>query len=308
MSKSYNPRRIRELDFKTDCDNVIFLSSSGHCSLDCSYCIISPVVKHQPTLVYEDFQYLLEQVKGRSLLILSGKGDFFAGYKKQEKLLARILDHDVEVALDINGVMLHEFAELPEEKLSRIRLVNLTMHYLQLIRSNALKAWKENALSLIEKKGGAHFLSGFILSPAERDCWRDALRFYDENIFASTRQPLVLIKDVNVQFDPATEELASTLERDFEHMVEEVYQEDFAARFAQFSHVMCPAGYQYFRVWNDGSVQGCPYISELEDCGNIKERRFLPRSNLFRCAEAKHCDCNNIALAGKMIFPVVVES
>jgi len=303
MSKSYNPKRIREVDFKTDCSHIFIISSSGHCSLDCAYCIVNPIVKHQPTLNYDDLEFLLGKVNGKALLLFSGKGDFFAGYKKQEKLLARLLEQNVEVALDVNGVMIHEFPEISSEKLAKIRYINLTMHYRQLVNNNALNAWKENALTLIGKKGGENFIAGLILTPAERDYWREALTYYEQNVFAETGQHLVLIKDINAQFSEETEEYIRTLEREFPQLVEEVYQEDFSTRFGRYSHVLCPAGNAYFRVWNDGRVQGCPYIPELADCGNLKERKFFPREGTFMCTEAKYCDCNNVALAGKMIFP-----
>jgi hypothetical protein len=303
MAAAPNPRRIRALDLHTDCEYVFFVSSSGHCSLDCTYCIVNPVVKHQPTLDYEDFAFLLGQVRGGAFLILSGKGDFFAGYKKHERLLERLLAHDVEIALDINGVMIHEFPDLDEGRLRKIRAVNLTMHYTQLLARKALAAWARNARTLIERLGGERFLSGFILSPAERTFWREGIEFYEREVFALTGQPLVLIKDVNRPFTASQEAEAGALAQRYGHVIEEVHQEDFAQRFARFEQVSCPAGSRYFRVWNDGRVEGCPYVGALADCGNLKARVFKPRSGPFRCGQARYCDCNNIALAGKMVFP-----
>ena len=82
--------RIR---FASD-ETIVFASSSGHCNLDCSYCVASPVVKLQPSLTYEDLLFLKERVGGKVFFIFSGRGDFFTGYKKSDRLLARLLDHE----------------------------------------------------------------------------------------------------------------------------------------------------------------------------------------------------------------------
>lgn len=303
MPNAPNPRRVRELDLTTRCDFVVFASSSGHCSLDCAYCIASPVVKHQPTLNYEDFAFLFEQLQGSVFLILSGKGDFFAGYRKSDRLLERLLEHDVEVALDINGVMLHELPELPPAALAKIRHVNLTLHYSALVAKRALKAWQRNALTLAQLFGGPRLLVGFILTPDERPLWHEAIEFYRQTVFEPTGQPLVLIQDVRLAAQEEVTRAAEGLANEYAFMIEEVHHEDFTARFSGYAEVLCPAGSGYFRVWNDGRVVGCPYIDALQDCGNLKDRRFSPRQGLFTCREARYCDCNDIALAGKMVFP-----
>jgi hypothetical protein len=298
-----NPTRVRQLDLTTSCDHVVFASSSGHCSLDCTYCIASPVVKHQPTLTYEDFAFLFEQLGGRTFLILSGKGDFFAGYRKNERLLERLLNHDIEMPLDINGVMLHELPELPTALLAKIRFVNLTMHYRQLLAKRALDAWARNARLLMERLGGARLLSGYILTPGEQAQWRAALDFYRHSVFEPTGQPLMLILDVQATFDADLQAEIGRLVTEFSPMIEEVHQVDFSVRFAQYPQVLCPAGAHYFRIWNDGRVDGCPYVEARRDCGNLKERRLTRHQGLFACREARYCDCNDIALVGKMVFP-----
>jgi MoaA/NifB/PqqE/SkfB family radical SAM enzyme len=291
------------MNIETDAEYIVFVSSSGHCSLDCTYCIVNPIVKHQPTLSFEDIEYFLDKVQKKTALIFSGKGDYFAGYKKNEKQLARLLERNVEIALDINGVMIHEFAELTEQQLKKIRHINLTMHYRQLIDKNALEVWKKNALILIDKKGhDDNFMLGTILSPPENHLWEEALSFFEQAIFEPVGQKIVLIKDVNNPFNAVNEAKVSALQAAFSHLITEVREEDFASRFKNHSHVLCPAGKTYFRIWNDGSVQGCPYIPALNDCGNIKARRLEPRENLFRCSEAKYCDCYTIATLGKMVF------
>jgi MoaA/NifB/PqqE/SkfB family radical SAM enzyme len=243
----------------TDAVNIVFASSSGHCSLDCSYCIIDVIAKHQPTLDYGDFAYLLEQLNGKTIFMLSGKGDFFAGYRKNDKLLARLLDHDdVEVALDINGVMIHEFPELDDAKLEKVRRVNLTLHYLQVLNKRALEVWKKNALIMLSRKGHDNVMMGTILSPPEMYLWEESLEYYKRNVFDVTGHRIVMIRDVDTIFDQAAEAKLAELTEAYAPMVAEVRQQDFSAVFKGREDVLCPAGKDYFRIWNDGSVQGCP--------------------------------------------------
>ena len=308
LRQDSNPRRVKTIDLTTSCEYVIFVSSSGHCSLDCAYCIVNPIVKHQPSLQYEDFAFLFEQLDGRAFLIFSGKGDFFAGYKKKERLLERLLAHDIEVALDINGVMLHEFAALPAAGLDKIRFVNLTLHYRELRAKRALDVWRANARLLVERLGASRILSGFILTPNEHSLWREALDFYRHAVFQPTGMPLVLIKDVHAAFAADILAEIDRLAREYAFMVEEVFEEDLAARFARHEFVLCPAGTRYFRIWNDGTIEGCPYVEQRRLCGNLKARRFAAKQGLFACHTARHCDCNNIALTGKMVFPAPTQS
>jgi len=286
-----------------DCDVVFFVSSSGHCSLDCHYCIVNPIVKHQPSLEISDFEYLLGAFPGkRAFLAFSGKGDFFAGYHKKDRLLEKLLDWDVEIGLDINGVMIHELPELPEHKLAKIKSVNLTMHYEALAAKNALKIWPGNAQILIDlfHARGTEMLMGTIMSPTVEELWEEGLQFYRDNVFEQTGKKIVLIRDVHRPFGEKSEMHLVELEKSYESMIERVHQEDFAKNFASYKNVLCPAGQQFFRIWNDGKVEACPYIPQLRDAGNVKERIIHIREDLFRCNQARYCDCNVIARLGKM--------
>jgi len=287
----------------TDASNIVFASSSGHCSLDCSYCIIEPIAKRELSLDYSDFTYLLDQLSGKTIFMLSGKGDFFAGYRKNDKLLARLLDHDVEVALDINGVMIHEFPELDNAKLKKIRRVNLTLHYLQLLNKRSLKVWKKNALILLDRKGHDNFMIGTILSPPEMHLWEESLEYYKHNVYDVVGQPIVMIRDIKIAYDQNSESKLAELAKTYAPMIAEVRQEDYSAVFKGRENVLCPAGKAYFRIWNNGSVQGCPFMSELKEMGNLKERSFQRRSELFCCSDPNYCDCFTIAKFKKMEFP-----
>jgi MoaA/NifB/PqqE/SkfB family radical SAM enzyme len=283
----------------SNADFIFFMSSSGHCSLDCSYCIVNPIVKHQPSLTLQDIEYLLDSVGGKSAIAFSGKGDFFAGYRKGDKLLSRLLDREVDVGLDINGVMIHEFPDLSDEKLNKIRHINLTLHYVQIKNKNALKVWEQNAKLLIRKQRCHTFLMGTILSPHDVELWEEALRFYDHHVFQETGMRITLIRDV-LNWESRFEERLESLRNKFDYLVAETRHVDFSQMFKMTDEVICPAGKAFFRVWNDGRIEGCPYIGELSDCGNAMARTFAPRETFFRCSQPKYCDCNLIGRLGKM--------
>jgi len=282
--------------------SLVFCSSAGHCQLDCEYCVASPVVKREPSLTYDDLRFLLEELEPPVGLYFSGKGDFFAGYAKRDRLLDRVLDHDVLVGLDVNGVLLNEYPELPEEKLAKVRDVNLTLHYVQVRAKRVEKAWVANAKTLLRLHAGS-LLVGTILSPPLSDTWEEALAFYRTSVFEETGRRIWLIRDTNVDFSPSEEERLAGLADRHADMVEKEHRDDFSAPFAGLPEVECPAGRNYFRVWNDGRVDGCTWVDGLGRMGNVKERRLERRDGPFRCGTARFCDCWIIHNAGLMGTP-----
>ncbi len=290
----------------TDADYIFFMSSSGHCSFDCSYCIVDPIVKHQPSLTIEDIEFLLDSVGGKSALIFSGRGDFFAGYKKGEDLLAKVLERDVDVALDINGVIIHEFPRLTDAQVSKIKMINLTMHYTQIVKKNAMKVWEHNAKLIIRRRKWDLFLMNMIMSPSESGIWDEALTFFEESIFKETGERIILIRDT-LNWRPDFEDRLQALQERFSHLVAQTRHVDFERLFNGRKEVLCPAGKEYFRVWNTGAIEGCPIIGELANLGNAKDRAFFPRHTLFHCKQPIHCDCHHILGAGKMRFPDLCE-
>ena len=101
-------------------ENIFFVSSAGHCNLDCRYCIIDPVPKNQLSLKYSELSFLLQRNAKKKLLIFSGLGDFFASYRENERLLSLLLKQDIDVALDINGVFIHEYENLSLQEREKI--------------------------------------------------------------------------------------------------------------------------------------------------------------------------------------------
>ena len=283
----------------TDCEVLFFVSSSGHCTLECPYCIIDPIAKKEPSLNSRDMTFLLDYFQKKAFLAFSGKGDFFAGYKGSERFLEQILKRDVEIGLDINGVLIHEFAELPEEHIGKIRYVNLTMHYQQLKKMNLLNVWAKNARILIDKKSD-EMLLGTIFSSALKNCWEESLCFYEKEIFQETGKTLTMIKDINASFNNGDEALLLSLRKKFTDMAVSIHQEDFSKIFPEGTAVLCPAGKAYFRIWNNGDVQGCPMIPALSRLGNLKEREISVKEDFFPCRQPMYCDCNIIEGLGKM--------
>ncbi|CQR42661.1 MAG: radical SAM protein [Thiomonas arsenitoxydans] len=284
-------------------ESIVFASSSGHCNLDCSYCVVEPVIKHKPSLTYDDLRFVQDRLGGRVFFIFSGRGDFFAGYRKSERLLARLLEHeDVAVALDVNGVAIHEFLELTREQLTRIRHINLTFHYRQLIDHRALGTWHRNALAMLDAADGDDFFVNYILSPPERELWESGLSWYRENIFDVCGKQLVLINNVNLPLSGDDEAFVAALRERYGSMIRSLRIGNFESILKEFTQVSCPAGQTYLRVWNDGQIDACPNLVPLQNIGNAKERRLDLRTEPFYCSDVRHCDCYHLASAGKLTY------
>lgn len=292
---------LQYMRLQTDCQAVFFVSSAGHCTFDCEYCIVNPIAKKEASLDYSDFQFFLGKFSEKVFLIFSGKGDFFASYPKSARLLDKILDHLVEIALDINGAIIQEFPQLTTEKLAKIRYINLTMHYQQIQQKNLLARWAEHARLIIDKKG-QDLLMGYILSPKLSEEWQSALNYYSQQVFAKTGKQIVLVKDVNQTFSAEQEKLFQQLQTDFADCVAGIHDNNFSKIFFNNSKVLCPAGHRYFRIWNDGRVQACPYIPTLTDAGNVKQRQIKINPSAYPCATPEFCDCHVIEGLGKMNY------
>lgn len=285
--------------FGTKADCILFVSSSGHCTLDCSYCLFNPIAKHEASLQLGDLEHLLDQVDGKCALAFTGKGDFFAGYRKNDELLARLLDKDVEIGLDINGVMIHEFPNLSADKLEKIVHINLTMHYSQLVSKNAIRHWTNNARTIIEMERCETFLMNMIMSPKEEAIWADALDFYEKEIFPATGQPIALIRDVH-NLDNSFDQRIDALRLKHRESVADIFQVDSGNPFCGHDCVSCPAGKEFFRVWNDGRVVGCSQISHLVDCGNVTLRTFEPKTIPYVCDQPRFYDCQLLGKLNRM--------
>ncbi|MEK7989448.1 MAG: hypothetical protein VSS52_000445 [Thiotrichaceae bacterium] len=301
LQKLMDNEDLQYMRLKTDCEAVFFVSSSGHCTFDCEYCIVNPIAKKEQSLDYEDIAFLLEQFDCKSFLIFSGKGDFFAGYSRSQRLLERVLEHNVEIALDINGSVIQEFPQLSQDKLDKIRYINLTMHYNEIKRKNLFSTWAKNALTLIDKKP-AEILLGYIMSPKLSHEWAEALAFFQAEIFAKTGKGIVMVRDVVQAFTPEQEQLFEELHQKYSESISGTHNNDFAKIFEHNPNVLCPAGHRYFRVWNDGSVQACPYLPELNQSGNLKQRKIQINPQPFACSTPEFCDCHVIEGLGKMAY------
>ena len=171
------------------------------------------------------------------------------------------------------------------------------MYYQQLKANNLLDRWKNNALKIIELKQHQLIL-GTILSPKVKDYWHEALEFYKKEIYIHTHQKILLIRDILIMFSPEEESALQKLITDFSPMISDIYE----TPFGENKNVLCPAGSTYFRVWNDGTFSGCPYMDQLKDMGNVKGRNIKTKELLFPCNQPGFCDCEAINSLGKMIF------
>jgi len=301
MQKLMDDEDLQYMRLQTDCEAVFFMSSSGHCTFDCEYCIVNPIAKKEQSLTYEDIAFLLDQFDCKSFLIFSGKGDFFAGYSRSQRLLEKVLDHNVEIALDINGSVIQELPQLSQDKLDKIRYINLTMHYNEIKRKNLFSVWAKNAITLLEKKSEVMLL-GYIMSPKLSHEWAEALAFFTQEVFAKTGRGIILVRDIMQPFSDEQQQLFESLQQKYADSIAGIHQDNFAKIFEQNPNVLCPAGHRYFRVWNDGSVQACPYIEELNQSGNLKQRNIQINDQPFACSKPEFCDCHVIEGLGKMAY------
>jgi len=290
-------------------DNLFFMSSSGHCGLTCPYCLIKPVAKNEPSLNRDDFQFLFEKFKNqKNGFIFSGKGDFFASYQRRDELLRYILDHDVEVMLDINCQFLQECRDLPKECFEKIKEINITMHYHQLKEKNILNEWVKN-VKFLYKMNPEVIKINTIMSPPLTHLWEEALLFYKKNIFQDTGINLLLICDVHMTstgaFPEANEAQLQDLLRRFSFTYvlgdPEVMNPDFEDQLTPGKPMKCPAGQKYFRVWNDGTVQGCMPNEKLSFLGNIKNREISINKKQIVCSDTHHCDCGWALLYSNLV-------
>jgi hypothetical protein len=280
-------------------DNLFFMSSSGHCGLTCPYCLINPVAKNEPSLNRDDFQFLFDTFKNQKLgFIFSGKGDFFASYQRGDKLLSFILDHNVEVMLDINCQFIQECREISRGQFDKIKEINITMHYHQLKEKKILDSWVKN-VRFLHKMCPEVIKINTIMSPPLVHLWEEAIEFYKKNIFSDTEIKLLLICDVHVtstgQFPSENEKYLQELLARFPFAYvlgdPEVMNPDFDEQLPPGQSVRCPAGQRYFRIWNDGTIQGCLPNNNLSFLGNLKRREFSINKKPTICSDTHHCDC-----------------
>ena len=122
--------------------------------------------------------------------------------------------------------------------------------------------------------------------------WDEAIEFYEKSIFEEVKIKINLIKDVNVVFKDHEEKRLQELQKRFSHILEDVINVDNTMLFKQVEEVLCPAGQRYFRIWNDGTIQGCPYHEKISLMGNLKKRDISINNSPIKCSAPKYCDCN----------------
>ena len=157
---------------------------------------------------------------------------------------------------------------------------------------------------ILEHLSHAWILIGSVFDPALEVEWGAQLDFYRRTIFEPTGKPLQPIRNLRHAYTPEQEARLDAILARHPELVEPAFTNDYGELFRSMvasrpdGTVACPAGQRFFRVWNDGLVQGCAHKPELDRIGGLKERILNERSAPFSCNTPDHCDCCLPALLG----------
>lgn len=294
----------REYPYKAH-RKIAYINSSGVCNLKCDYCFTNPN-KATVAIDKSDIDFLFESFGERFLLCFSGQGDFFSGYKKQDRFLEHVLSHNVEVYLDFNGSQVQELFEISNTQLDKVLHFDVSYHYETMKRQNKLKVWTDNVLGLASAVAPSKWHVKAIMAMQHMENWREKIAFYAENVYPKTSKPLTIVLD---DFDNAVHSspVVKLINGIIESYPEAVTQVKFQSRkansmttnetFAEAkdtrSQFMCPAGALYFKVGIDGTVSPCNKLYNEFGLmlGNLKTRQLGFCCQLVPCAPLNGPGC-----------------
>jgi MoaA/NifB/PqqE/SkfB family radical SAM enzyme len=274
---------------------VFFAVSSGLCNLSCPYCITDrPRFKEH--LTKDDFSFIFDYFGENIYLGFSGLGDFFCGYSKEDQLLRFLLQHDVMVFLDINGVQIHELGDPDLENKERVGKINVSYHYGTMRKQKLISQWVDSVQKIQENK--YNYDLKMVCSPREKDIVKEALLFYRNDVQPITGQKLIVVPDGQVDLKGQMQ----ALER-----IADIYGDVvvFSGRDAMYRERLlppaealpCPAGSRYFRILNNGDIMPCELFGMHMNIrlGNAKKREMIVFRKDVYCNYTGFCDCFSAA-------------
>ncbi len=264
---------------------VIYANTSGVCTLQCPYCFTNQL-KGKDCLGKRDFEAIFRLLGENIFFIFSGVGDFFAGYRKSERLLEYILAHDVSLFLDFNGVLVHELPEIAGAHLDKFRFLDISFHYSAMKEKNLLDLWTHNAAAVSRTLPHDRLIFKTIFTRREMELWPEILQFYESKVYPLTGKPLSIALD---DFDPDIRDRAvvTLLNKLIQVVGEPVQQNLFTPRRsrteAKALHSVftektariarCPAGTRFFKIGGNGSIAPCNYLKDEKKItlGNLRQ-------------------------------------
>jgi hypothetical protein len=138
------------MQLKTDCEVVFFVSSYGHCTFDCRYCIIHPIAKEAPFA-----QLRRSGVSAKRTWRPKGLPDFFGAWRFFGwlwKIVSAVETSAGSSCGDRPGYQRRSRSAFSVEKLVKIRYNNLIMHYHQVKKRGLLETWAGNAIMYRQKE------------------------------------------------------------------------------------------------------------------------------------------------------------
>lgn len=289
-------------EFKT-----VRVNSSGVCNLNCSYCFTNSS-KKKLAMTNKEVDFLFRVLGEKIFFIFTGVGDFFAGYAKQQRFLQNVLEKDSRVLLDSNGVVLHEFPELTDEQMNRIIFYDVSCHYSTMKRQNVLEKWAENAEIIASRMHKSRYIFKAIFALPEMELWPEILKFYSEQVYPKTGQPLNITLD---EFDermqsPAVLKTVNSMIRLFPDSVRQRnYQPagkegqtryQVATSLDTKKREWCAAGSLYFKIDVQGDIMPCDktggFLAKNKlVLGNTKQEKLFYVDALFGCPEVNGPCC-----------------
>lgn len=271
--------------------NIFFAVNSGLCNLQCPYCITDrPNIKSN--LNKDDFSFIFNYFGENIYFIFSGLGDFFCGYSVRDQLLNFLLQHDVTIFLDINGVDIKELGDHDLEGKEKIDMIDISYHFGTMKKQKVLHRWVNSVEKIHENK--YNYYIKMIPSPLERDLWEEAIRFYEKEVFPITGKKLMLFPDTNTSVDLIRQlDEFERITADHKDAVSILVREGLFKKSNFPSRITppCPAGSRYFRIFHTGDIVPCEFLSNHFKLGNLKRKEVVTLKKDIFCNYTGFCDC-----------------